>query len=32
MDGDFSVFRVVIKQNSAWKATGVVTNGVAAGK
>lgn len=26
MDGEFNVFRVVIKQNGIWKATGVVMN------
>jgi ketosteroid isomerase-like protein len=26
MDGEFNVFRVVVKQNGAWKATGVVMN------
>jgi hypothetical protein len=28
MDGEFNVFRVVIKQNGAWRATGVVMNAV----
>ena len=26
LDGEFNVFRVVVKQNGAWKATGVVMN------
>jgi ketosteroid isomerase-like protein len=26
LDGEFNVFRVVIKQNGAWRATGVVMN------
>jgi ketosteroid isomerase-like protein len=26
MDGEFNVFRVVIKQNGSWRATGVVMN------
>lgn len=30
MDGEFNVFRVVIKQNGSWRATGVVMNQVAA--
>ena len=29
MDGEFNVFRVVTKQNGAWRATGVVMNAVA---
>jgi ketosteroid isomerase-like protein len=32
MDGEFNVFRVVIKQNGAWRATGVVMNAIAAKK
>jgi len=28
MDGEFNVFRVVIKQNGEWRATGVVMNAV----
>lgn len=28
MDGEFNVFRVVVKQNGAWRATGVVMNAV----
>jgi ketosteroid isomerase-like protein len=30
MDGEFNVFRVLIKQNGAWRATGVVMNAIAA--
>ena len=26
LDGEFNVFRVVIKQNGSWRATGVVMN------
>jgi ketosteroid isomerase-like protein len=29
MDGEFNVFRVVIKENGSWHATGVVMNAVA---
>ncbi len=29
MDGEFNVFRVVIKQNGVWRATGVVMNAAA---
>jgi ketosteroid isomerase-like protein len=32
MDGEFNVFRVVIKQNGQWRATGVVMNAIAAKK
>ncbi len=32
MDGEFNVFRVVIKQNGEWRATGVVMNAIAAKK
>ena len=32
MDGEYNVFRVVIKQNGSWRATGVVMNQVAAKK
>lgn len=32
MDGEFNVFRVVIKQNGTWHATGVVMNQIAAKK
>lgn len=32
MDGEFNVFRVVIKQNGKWRATGVVMNAIAAKK
>ena len=32
MDGEFNVFRVVIKQNGMWRATGVVMNAAPASK
>ena len=32
MDGEFKVFRVVIKQNGEWRATGVVMNAATAKK
>ena len=32
MDGEYNVFRVVVKQNGAWRATGVVMNQVVAKK
>ena len=32
LDGEFNVFRVVIKQNGSWRATGVVMNEVATKK
>jgi len=32
MDGEFNVFRVVIKQNGEWRATGVVMNAATAKK
>ena len=32
MDGEYNVFRVVIKQNGSWRATGVVMNQVATKK
>jgi ketosteroid isomerase-like protein len=32
MDGEFNVFRVVIKENGSWRATGVVMNQVASKK
>jgi ketosteroid isomerase-like protein len=32
MDGEYNVFRVVIKQKGSWRATGVVMNQVAAKK
>jgi hypothetical protein len=32
MDGEYNVFRVVIKQNGSWRATGVVMNQVASKK
>jgi len=32
MDGEFNVFRVVIKQNGEWRATGVEMNAVASKK
>ncbi len=32
MDGEFNVFRVLIKKNGMWQATGVVMNAIAAKK
>jgi ketosteroid isomerase-like protein len=32
MDGEFRVFRVLIKKNGSWQATGVVMNAIAAKK
>jgi ketosteroid isomerase-like protein len=32
MDGEFNVFRVLIKKNGSWQATGVVMNAIAAKK